>query len=68
MIITQTDARCRSAWDLERAVARSPLLWPALSSVLAKSVRSDFDWKSALNHFAILFGACIALHPCPSWS
>ncbi|WP_425122575.1 IS256 family transposase [Burkholderia gladioli] len=32
------------------------LLWLALRNVLAKSVRSTFDWKSAMNQFAILFG------------
>jgi putative transposase len=31
-------------------------LWLALRNVLAKSVRSAFDWKSAMNQFAILFG------------
>ncbi len=32
------------------------LLWLALRNVLAKTVRSAFDWKSAMNQFAILFG------------
>ena len=32
------------------------LLWLALRNVLAKSVRSAFDWSSAMNQFAILFG------------
>ena len=32
------------------------LMWLALRNVLAKSVRSTFDWKSAMNQFAILFG------------
>ncbi|MEM5365451.1 IS256 family transposase, partial [Paraburkholderia azotifigens] len=32
------------------------LLWLALRNVLAKSVRAAFDWKSAMNQFAILFG------------
>jgi transposase-like protein len=32
------------------------LLWLALRNVLAKSVRPTFDWKSAMNQFAILFG------------
>lgn len=32
------------------------LLWLALRNVLAKSVRSTFDWKRAMNQFAILFG------------
>ncbi|WP_443678744.1 transposase, partial [Paraburkholderia unamae] len=32
------------------------LLWLALRNVLAKSVRATFDWKSAMNQFAILFG------------
>ncbi|WP_414856972.1 IS256 family transposase [Burkholderia sp. IT-111MI5] len=32
------------------------LLWLALRNVLAKSVRTAFDWKSAMNQFAILFG------------
>jgi putative transposase len=30
------------------------LLWLALRNVLAKSVRSAFDWKRAMNQFAIL--------------
>ncbi|MDR8737732.1 hypothetical protein FEQ03_05341 [Burkholderia pseudomultivorans] len=32
------------------------LLWLALRNVLAKAVRTAFDWKSAMNQFAILFG------------
>jgi putative transposase len=32
------------------------LLWLALRNVLNKSVRSAFDWKSAMNQFAILYG------------
>uniref|UniRef100_G2ZUW9 Mutator family transposase n=1 Tax=blood disease bacterium R229 TaxID=741978 RepID=G2ZUW9_9RALS len=32
------------------------LLWLALRNVLAKSVRAAFDWKWAMNQFAILFG------------
>ena len=32
------------------------LLWLALRNVLAKSVRASFDWKAAMNQFAILFG------------
>jgi putative transposase len=32
------------------------LLWLALRNVLNKSVRSAFDWRSAMNQFAILFG------------
>jgi putative transposase len=32
------------------------LLWLALRNVLAKAVRSTFDWKRAMNQFAILFG------------
>lgn len=32
------------------------LLWLALRNVLAKSVRATFDWKTAMNQFAILFG------------
>ncbi|HEX3382582.1 MAG TPA: IS256 family transposase, partial [Paraburkholderia sp.] len=32
------------------------LLWLALRNVLAKSVRAAFDWKTAMNQFAILFG------------
>ncbi|WP_241132281.1 IS256 family transposase [Achromobacter insuavis] len=31
------------------------LMWLALRNVLAKSVRSTFDWKAAMNQFAILF-------------
>ncbi len=33
------------------------LLWLALRNVLAKTVRAAFGWKSAMNLFAILFGA-----------
>lgn len=32
------------------------LLWLALRNVLNKSVRAAFDWKAAMNQFAILFG------------
>ena len=32
------------------------LLWLALRNVLAKSVRATFDWKVAMNQFAIVFG------------
>ena len=32
------------------------LLWLALRNVLAKSVRATFDWKAAMNQFAILYG------------
>ena len=32
------------------------LLWLALRNVLNKSVRSAFDWKGAMNRFAILYG------------
>ncbi|NMU90259.1 IS256 family transposase [Achromobacter ruhlandii] len=32
------------------------LRWLALRNVLAKSVRATFDWKVAMNQFAILFG------------
>lgn len=32
------------------------LLWLALRNVLANSVRATFDWKNAMNRFAILFG------------
>ncbi len=32
------------------------LLWLALRNVLAKTVRAAFDWKSAMNQFAIMFG------------
>ena len=32
------------------------LLWLALRNVLSKSVRQAFDWKAAMNQFAILFG------------
>ena len=31
-------------------------LWLALRNVLSKSVRQAFDWKAAMNQFAILFG------------
>jgi putative transposase len=36
--------------------AATKLLWLALRNVLAKSVRSAFDWKRAMNQFAILYG------------
>ncbi|SOZ97450.1 hypothetical protein CBM2626_A10114 [Cupriavidus taiwanensis] len=32
------------------------LLWLALRNLLAKSVRTTYDWKSAMNQFAILYG------------
>jgi len=32
------------------------LMWLALRNVLNKSVRAAFDWKSAMNQFAIMFG------------
>ncbi|WP_454742387.1 IS256 family transposase [Cupriavidus necator] len=32
------------------------LLWLALRNVLAKTVRTTYDWKSAMNQFAILYG------------
>lgn len=32
------------------------LLWLALRNVLNKTVRATFDWKPAMNQFAILFG------------
>ncbi|MBB3015836.1 hypothetical protein FHX62_004521 [Cupriavidus alkaliphilus] len=32
------------------------LLWLALRKVLAKSVRTTYDWKSAMNQLAILYG------------
>ncbi|CUJ18210.1 Transposase and inactivated derivatives [Achromobacter xylosoxidans] len=32
------------------------LLWLALPNVLAKSVRASFDWKVAMNQFAISYG------------
>jgi transposase-like protein len=32
------------------------LLWLALRNVLSKSVRRAFDWKGAMNQFAILYG------------
>ena len=32
------------------------LLWLALRNVLTKSVRRAFDWKAAMNQFAILYG------------
>ena len=37
------------------------LLWLALRNVLNKTVRAAFDWKSAMNQFAILFGDRFAL-------
>jgi transposase-like protein len=31
------------------------LLWPELRNVLNKAVRTAFDWRSAMNQFAILY-------------
>ena len=36
--------------------AATKLLWLALRNVLAKSMRTTFDWKRAMNQFAILYG------------
>ncbi len=36
--------------------AATKLIWLELRNVLAKTVRAAFDWKSAMNQFAILFG------------
>jgi putative transposase len=41
---------------LAKLRAAIKLLWLALRNVPAKSVRAAFDWKSAMNQFAILFG------------
>lgn len=32
------------------------LLWPALRNVMSKSIRSTWEWKIAMNQFAILYG------------
>ena len=32
------------------------LIWLAPRNVLTNSVRATFDWSSAMNQFAILFG------------
>jgi putative transposase len=42
--------------DAHRAEYSIKLLWLALRNVLRKSVRSTFDWKRAMNQFAILYG------------
>ena len=36
--------------------AATKLLWLALRNVLKKAVRSTYDWKQAMNQFAILYG------------
>ncbi len=40
----------------ENDEAAIKLLWLALRNVLVKTVRAAFDWKSAMNQFAVLFG------------
>jgi transposase-like protein len=32
------------------------LIWLAIRNVLAKVIRTTYDWKSAMNQFAVLFG------------
>jgi hypothetical protein len=46
----------QDARPLPNDEAAIKLLWLALRNVLAKTVRAAFDWKSAMNQFAILFG------------
>ena len=46
----------QDARPLPNDEAAIKLLWLALRNVLAKSVRATFDWKAAMNQFAILFG------------
>lgn len=46
--------KTRSHFPTDEAAIK--LLWLALRNVLAKSVRATFDWKAAMNQFAILFG------------
>lgn len=46
--------KTRDHFPTEEAAIK--LLWLALRNVLAKSVRATFDWKVAMNQFAILFG------------
>ena len=36
--------------------AATKLLWLAIRNVLAKTVRPTYDWKGAMNQFAVLFG------------
>ena len=36
--------------------AATKLLWLAIRNVLAKAVRPTYDWKGAMNQFAILYG------------
>lgn len=36
--------------------AATKLLWLAIGNVLAKAVRPAYDWKAAMNQFAVLFG------------
>ena len=36
--------------------AATKLLWLAIRNVLAKAVRPAYDWKAAMNQFAVLFG------------
>ena len=46
--------KTRGHFPSDEAVIK--LLWLALRNVLAKEIRSAFDWKSAMNQFAIQFG------------
>ena len=41
--------------------AATKLLWLALRNVLKKAVRSTYDWKQAMNQFAILYGERFAI-------
>lgn len=45
--------KTRGHFPTDEAVIK--LLWLALRNVLNKSVRATFDWKAAMNQFAILF-------------
>lgn len=46
--------KTRGLFPNDEAVIK--LMWLALRNVLAKSVRSTYGWKAAMNQFAILFG------------
>lgn len=46
----------RGEASFPRDQAAIKLLWLARLNVLAKSARATFDWKVAMNQFAILFG------------
>ncbi|MUV21469.1 hypothetical protein GNZ25_08710 [Burkholderia thailandensis] len=61
--LLDTEARAfhsTAPFILKKSAENSLTSWHCLlgaaHNVLAKNVRSAFDWKSAMNQFAILFG------------